>query len=103
MLRRKRTHINKLINNSVERENILIFLYNKLLLIKLFIFLFIFLFILFILSERHICYPLRTFVHIGFVVHVHVFNVHRGSIASKDHLKAGHDISQSSLWCKLIG
>jgi len=34
---------------------------------------------------------------IGFVVHVHVFNVHRGSIASRDHLKAGHDISQSSL------
>jgi len=93
MLRRKRTHINKLINNSVERENILIFLYNKLLLIKLFIFIFI----LFILSERHICYPLRTFVDFGFVVHVHVLNVHRGSIASRDHLKVGHDTSQSSL------
>jgi len=94
MLRkRKRRHINKQINNSVKRENILIFLYNKLLLIKLFIFLFI----LFILSEGHICYPLRTFVDISFVVHVHVFNVHRGSIASRDHIKAGHDISQSSL------
>jgi len=34
---------------------------------------------------------------IGFVVHVHVFNVHRGSIAFRDHLKTGHDISQSSL------
>jgi len=43
------------------------------------------------------CYPLRTFVDIGFVVHVHVFNVHRGSIASRDYLKTGHDISQSSL------
>jgi len=38
--------------------------------------------------------PLRTFVDIGFVVHV-VFNVHRGKIASRDHLKAGHDTSQS--------
>jgi len=66
----------------MKRENILIFLYNKLLLIKLFIFLLI----LFILSEGHICYPLRTFVDFGFVVHVHVFNVHRGSIASRDHL-----------------
>jgi len=34
---------------------------------------------------------------IGFVVHVHVFNVHRESIAFRDHLKAGHDISQFSL------
>jgi len=33
---------------------------------------------------------------IGFVVHVHVFNVHRGSIAFRDYLKTGHDISQSS-------
>jgi len=33
----------------------------------------------------------------GFVVHVHVFNVHRGNIAFRDHLKAGHDTSQSSL------
>jgi len=77
----------------MKRENILIFLYNKLLLIKLFIFLFI----LFILSEGYICYPLRSFMDIGFVVHVHVFNVHKGSIASRDHLKEGHDISQSSL------
>jgi len=36
-------------------------------------------------------------VDIGFVVHVHVFNVHRGSIAFRDHLKAGHDTSQFSL------
>jgi len=34
----------------------------------------------------------------GLVVHVHVFNVHRGSIAFRDHLKTDHDISQSSLW-----
>jgi len=42
-------------------------------------------------------------VDIGFVVHVHVFNVHRGSIASRDHLKADLDISQSSLWFLLVG
>jgi len=39
---------------------------------------------------------------IGFVVHVHVFNVHRGSIAFRNHLKTGHDISQSSLWYKAL-
>jgi len=37
-------------------------------------------------------------VDVGFVVHVHVFNVHRGSIAFRDHLKARHDTYQSSLW-----
>jgi len=40
---------------------------------------------------------------IGFVVHIHVFNVHRGSIAFRDHLKAGHDISQSSLCVQEVG
>jgi len=41
--------------------------------------------------------PSENIRGLGFVVHVHVFNVHRWSIASRDHLKAGHDISQSPL------